>query len=66
MDFLCSNFCQINDNGVTVKYDIAYITTVSDMQNVFKYCSRFEIGSNSSEPLADEHINLSDQVVNVN
>ena len=37
MDFLCSNFRQINDSVVTVKYDIAYTTTVSDMQNVFKY-----------------------------
>ena len=37
MDFLCSNFLQINDSVVTVKNDIAYTTTVSDMQNVFKY-----------------------------
>ena len=66
MDFLCSNFRQINDSVVTVKYDIAYTTTVSDMQNVFKYCSKFEIGSNSPEPLADKRIDPGDQLVNVN
>ena len=33
MDFLCSNFCQINDNVVTVKNDVARIKTVSDMQH---------------------------------
>ena len=31
IDFLCSNFCQINDNAVTVKNDVARNTTVSDM-----------------------------------
>ena len=32
MDFLYSNFRQINDNVVTVKNDVAGTTTVSDMQ----------------------------------
>ena len=32
MDFLCSNFRQINDIVVTVKNDVARTTTVSDMQ----------------------------------
>ena len=66
MDFLCSNFRQINDNVVTVKNDVARTTTVSDMQFVFKYFSRFERGYNAPEPLAEETINTSDQVVNVN
>ena len=30
------------------------------------YCSRFERGSNSPEPLSDASINPSDQLVNVN
>ena len=38
MDFLCSNFCQINDNVVTVKNDVSRTTNVSDMQNNLKYC----------------------------
>ena len=32
MDFQCSNFCQINDNVVTVKTDVTRTTTVSDMR----------------------------------
>ena len=32
MDFLCSNFRQINDNAVTVKNDVACTATVSDME----------------------------------
>ena len=32
MDFLCSNFRQINDNIVTVKNYVAHTTTVSDIQ----------------------------------
>ena len=36
MDYLSSNFFQINDNVVTVKNDVARTTTVSDMQ-FFKY-----------------------------
>ena len=32
MDFLCSNFHQINDNVVTVKSDVARTTTASDMR----------------------------------
>ena len=32
MDFLCSNFHQINDNVVTVKNYVARTITVSDMQ----------------------------------
>ena len=32
MDFLCSNFRQINDNVVTVKNDVSRTTTVSDMR----------------------------------
>ena len=63
---MCSNFRQINDNVVTVKIDVACTTTVSDMQKRFKYSSRFEIGSNSSEPLVDERIIPTDQVVNAN
>ena len=52
MYFLCSNFLQINDNVDTVKNDVACTILVSDMKNNFKYCSRFERGSNSPEPLA--------------
>ena len=32
IDFLCSNFRQINDNVVTAKNDVSRTTTVSDMQ----------------------------------
>ena len=31
VDFLCSNFHQINDNAVTAKNDVACTTTVSNM-----------------------------------
>ena len=64
MDYLSSNFRQINDNVVTVKNYVARTTTVSDMQ-FFKYFSRFERGSNSPEPLSDKNNNTSDQAVNV-
>ena len=33
MDFMCSNFRQINDNVVTVKNDVARTTTVGDMKS---------------------------------
>ena len=46
IDFLCSNFHQINDNVATMKNDVAQTTTISDMQVFFKYCSRYEKGSN--------------------
>ena len=60
MDFLCSNFCQINDNVVTVKNDVAHTTAVSYMQK------KIIIGSNSPEPLA-HYLNIPDyQVVNMN
>ena len=36
--FLCSNFCQINDNVVTMKNDDSRTKTVIDMQNNLKYC----------------------------
>ena len=39
---------------------------MSVIYNFFKYCSRFERGSNSPKPLPDESINPSDQVVNGN
>ena len=32
MNFLCSKFCQIDDNVVTVKNDVARTTTISDIQ----------------------------------
>ena len=32
MNFLYSDFRQINDNVVTMKNDVAHTTTVSDMQ----------------------------------
>ena len=60
MDYLSPHFFQINDNVVNVENDVAYTTTVRDMQKKIKYCSRFERGSNSPEPLADEIINPSD------
>ena len=66
MDFLCSNFFQINDNIVTVKNDFARTTTISDMRKKFKYWSRYEIVSNKPEPLVDEIINPSDQLFNAN
>ena len=56
MDYLFSNFFQINDNVVTVKSDVARTTTVSENAFFFKYCSRFERVSNSFEPLVDESI----------
>ena len=46
MDFLCSNFRQINNNVVTVKHDVARTVTVSDMK-FFNYFSKYERGSNS-------------------
>ena len=52
MDFLRSDFHQINDNVVNVKNDVAHTTTVSDMKK-FEHFSRCEIGSNSHEPLSD-------------
>ena len=36
MDFLCSNFVQINDSFVIVKNDVARTTTISDMQFFFQ------------------------------
>ena len=36
--FLSSNFCQINDNVVTMKNDDSRTKTVIDMQNNLKYC----------------------------
>ena len=63
IDFLSSNFFQTNDNVVTVKNDVSRTTTVSYM-HFLNYFSRFEIGSNSLEPLLYESINPSDQVVN--
>ena len=66
MDFMCSNFRQINDNVVTVKSDVSCATNFSDMQNNFSYFSRFERGTNSSGPLVNNIINPSDQVVTEN
>ena len=66
MNFLCSNFRQINDIVITAKNDFSRSTTVSDMQNLFNYCSWVERGSNSPETLADESIDDVDKVVNVN
>ena len=66
IDFLCSNFRQINDIVITAKNDFSRSTTVSDMQNLFNYCSWVERGSNSHETLADEIIDDIDKVVNVN
>ena len=62
---MCSNFRQINDNVVTVKNDVTRTTTFSDMQKI-NYCSRYERGSNSTEPLSEEIINPTEQVVMVN
>ena len=47
-----------------MKNDVACTTTVNDMQEKFKYCSRYERGYNSPEPLADESIHPIVQVVN--
>ena len=66
MDFLCSNFRQINDNVVTVKNDVDRTTNVSYMQKCFKYCSGYKRCYNSPDTLSYESINTSDQVVNTN
>ena len=60
MDFLFSNFRQINYNAVTVKNNVACTTTVSDMRNCFRYFSRYERCSNPPELLAYESINPRD------
>ena len=65
MDFLCSYFHQINDNVVAVKNYVACTTTVSDM-HFFQVLLNVERGYNSLEPLADDNINPSEKVFNVN
>ena len=42
------------------------VLQLSVICNFSKYCSRFESGYNSPEPLADERTYPSDQVVNAN
>ena len=64
MDFLSYNFHQINDIVVTVRNDFSRSTTVSDIQSLFKCCSRVKRCSNLLEPLADESIDAGDKVVN--
>ena len=65
MDFLCYNFCQINDNVVAVEM-IFLVIQLSVICNFFNFFSGFERGYNSPEPLEEESINPSDQLVNIN
>ena len=65
MDFLCSNFCQINDNIVTVKMMLLVLQLLVICKKI-DYFSNFERSYNSLEPLADKSINPSDQLVNTN
>ena len=65
MDFLCSKFRQKDDNIVTVKKDVACTTTVSNI-HFFQVSVKVWKSYNSSEPLSDNIINPSDQVVNAN